>query len=319
MNAVRRATGKNGLNVASLFAGAGGSSIGYRLAGFRVAYANELNAVAAEAYELNKAPTTALDRRDVQDVTGADVLAAAGGSLDVLDGSPPCQDFSTAGKRDLDGDNANLYYEFVRLVGETRPRAFCAENVTGLVKGEARYKHFRPILALLRKQGYAVASRVLNASRLGVPQARERVIVIGFRDDEDADPADAFPKPMATTVMRDALPNISRLVREAVPGTAAQLHWRDMQSWHSSFPAPTLLKSGIGQTSVGWIKAEDSGTGEVRPLTIDELKALSSFPRDFRLPKGIRYDKAWGLFGNSVPPLMARSWAERVAAMLRAS
>jgi DNA (cytosine-5)-methyltransferase 1 len=316
MAEVRRRTGTNGLTVASLFAGAGGSSLGYRLAGFRVAYANERAAVAADAYDLNKHEATVLDRRSVVDVTGEDILAAAEGSLDVLDGSPPCQDFSTAGKRDLEGDNASLYYEFIRLVGEVLPRAFCAENVTGLVKGEARWRHFRPILAELRAHGYDVASRVLDASRLGCPQARERVILIGFRRDEHLDPGAAFPARGSITRMRDAIPHISRLVREPHKGTARQLHWREERTWHASRPAPTLMASGIGQTSHEWILAEERDTETRRPLTRKELAALSTFPADFKLPKGATDDEAWRMFGNSVPPLMCFAWAGCVAKCL---
>src|SRR5437588_11346758 len=89
-----RATPPNGLTLASLFCGAGGSSLGYKAAGFRVVYANDFNARARETYARNLGLEP--DGRSVEDVTGAEILAAAGGELDVFDGSPPCQPFSTA-------------------------------------------------------------------------------------------------------------------------------------------------------------------------------------------------------------------------------
>lgn len=90
----------NGYTVASTFSGCGGSSLGYRMAGFKVAYANEFVEMARESYRANAAPYTFLDDRDIRDVTGVDILAKCGGQVDLLDGSPPCSDFSTAGKRD---------------------------------------------------------------------------------------------------------------------------------------------------------------------------------------------------------------------------
>ncbi len=247
-------------------------------------------------------------------VKGKDILKAVGGSLDLLDGSPPCQDFSTAGKRDLDGARAGLYYEAIRLVREVRPRAFCFENVTGLVKGESLTKHYRPIKTMLGDLGYRVAGRTLDASWLGVPQARERVVLIGFREDEGVDPANAFPVPAKErTVMRDALPRVARIVRPVRDsGKVEHLHWREEKSIAVPHrPAPTLLAKGFGVTDWSSVRVEEADGDRRRP-TVAELKALSSFPRDFRLPTGTTLERAWKVFGNSVPPLMAYAWAARV-------
>lgn len=312
MDEVRAAEGTCGLKFASLFAGAGLSSLGYRLAAFGGTYANELDRLAAETYELNSEVT--VDRRDVRTVSGRDILEAAGVEvLDVLDGSPPCQDFSMArGRRDLDGENASLYYEFVRLVGEIRPRAFCAENVRGLVMGESKERHFLPILQALHGHGYRVAWRVLDASRLGVPQARQRVVVIGFRDDTGIDPALGFPAPLPrTTSMRDALPHAAALVGEGPQGTALNAAWREQESWPAHRPAPTLAASGMAQKSSNGIRLL-TRDGEERPLEVPELKALMGCPEDFRLPEGTSLVRAWKLMGNAVPPPMARAWAEPV-------
>jgi DNA (cytosine-5)-methyltransferase 1 len=320
MAAVRAATGASGLRAASMFAGAGGSSTGYRLAGYSVAYANELDRLAGDAYDLNRDARTVLDRRDVREVKGSEILRAAGGALDVLDGSPPCQDFSAAGQRDLDGENAMLYYEFVRLVGEVAPRAFVAENVTGFARGESRAKHFRPILAALRAHGYRVASRTLKASRLGVPQARERIILMGVREDEGLDPA--FPVMGGVTTMADALPGVARVIR--VPTKVSkveQLHWRDAATLALPHrPLPTLLAAGLGGTDLSRIRAETAG-GRERPLAVAELRAIATFPPDYKLPPGIALSRAWRMMGNSVPPLMARAWAEtlRDALLARAA
>src|SRR5210317_2070165 len=92
----------NGYNVISTFAGGGGSSLGYRMAGYRVLWANEFIESARETYSANKANYTTVDGRDIREVTATEILETVGinkGDLDILDGSPPCASFSTAGKR----------------------------------------------------------------------------------------------------------------------------------------------------------------------------------------------------------------------------
>jgi site-specific DNA-cytosine methylase len=213
----------NGLNVVSTFAGCGGSSTGYRMAGYRVLAAVEFVPAAQESYALNCSPRTTLVRKDVRDVEAAELLEAVGlevGELDVLDGSPPCEPFSTAGKRDKSGRQVveysgqrqrtdDLFFEYARLVDGLRPRCFVAENVEGLVRRRAK-GYFLWILARLRDLGYRVQARVLNASWLGVPQNRRRVIFVGVREDLERDPV--FPAPWSFQyTVRDALPHIARM------------------------------------------------------------------------------------------------------------
>jgi DNA (cytosine-5)-methyltransferase 1 len=278
-----------GLRVASLFAGCGGSSLGYRMAGFRVVYANELDEHALSTYSMNAAPWTVLDSSDVREVTGDRILEAVrsdgGDELDVLDGSPPCQGFSMAGRRLMDDPRNELYYEFVRLVAEARPRAFVAENVAGLARGQA-LGHLMRIVAGFKDAGYRVRRHLLDASRLGVPQARQRLIIIGFRDDLGIDPREAFPRPSPhRTTVNDALPHIGHFA-----------------------PAMTVTASGGGRRAAFHVR--ESGLTIKRPLTLDEVRRVSSFPDDFRLEGTVSMQTR--RLGNSVPPLMARAWAERV-------
>ncbi|MHB9008269.1 MAG: DNA cytosine methyltransferase [Limisphaerales bacterium] len=207
----------NGFTVASTFSGCGGSCLGYRMAGFKVAWASEFIPAAAEVYRANH-PDTILDTRDIRKVQPAEILAAIGlgvGELDLLDGSPPCASFSTAGKREKHWGKAkrysetvqrvdDLFFEYVRLLGGLRPKVFVAENVSGLVKGVAK-GYFLEILAKLKSCGYRVGVKVLDAQWLGVPQARQRTIFIGVREDLGREPA--FPRPLPYRyTLRDALP-----------------------------------------------------------------------------------------------------------------
>ena len=221
-----RALPWNGLTVASTFSGMGGSSLGYRMAGFRVLYANEFVEEARNTYRANCSPETFVDGRDIRKVTADDILGALKmepGQLDLFDGSPPCASFSTAGKRhqlwgkvkaysDTKQRTDDLFAEYIRLVKGIRPKVFIAENVKGLTVGSAKGT-FLEILRDLKAAGYRVRAAVLDASWLGVPQARQRTIFVGVRDDLGLDPVHPRPFPFRYTV-RDALPGLASCVHD---------------------------------------------------------------------------------------------------------
>ncbi|MGC4031468.1 MAG: DNA cytosine methyltransferase [Tepidisphaeraceae bacterium] len=221
-----RALPWNGFTVASTFSGCGGSSLGYRLAGFKVGYANEFVEEARNTYRANCSLETFVDGRDIRAVTADDIFAKLGmqpGELDLFDGSPPCASFSTAGSRakgwgrvktysDTMQRTDDLFYEYSRLLRGIRPKTFVAENVSGLVKGVAK-GYFLDILKELKTCGYRVSARVLNAAWLGVPQARQRLIFVGVRDDLGIDPVHPKPLPYCYTV-RDALPHLRSVVHD---------------------------------------------------------------------------------------------------------
>lgn len=300
------------MKVVSTFAGFGGSSLGYRAEGFEVAAAIEFDEVAAAVYAANASPETIVNPdgvSDVREVSGARLREIAGGEVDVLDGSPPCQSWSTAGNRDLDSDGANLYADFVRLVGETQPRAFVAENVTGIFKGRAKVRFFG-FLEGFRGHGYSVAVRELDASRLGVPQKRERVIVIGVREDQGVEAAEVLAKvsPGDPMAMRLALPEVDRIVRAAPAGKVGSYKYREPKSFSRALPAPTVCASGLDMAPPDWLRVETVDGGE-RPIAVDDVRRLSGFPEDFVLPEDMTLGRAWQGFGNSVPPPMAAAWA----------
>lgn len=214
----------NGFRVASTFSGCGGSCLGYRMAGFKVVWANEFVPAAQASYNANKANDCYLDCRDVRTVKPEEILEQTGlakGELDLFDGSPPCQAFSTAGKRHKGWGkaktyehgakqcNEQLFDEYIRLLRGLMPKTFVAENVSGLVKGVAKGM-FLEILAALKASGYRVKCKVLDAQWLGVPQMRQRTIFVGVREDLKAEPA--HPKPLGYRYsVRDALPWISKV------------------------------------------------------------------------------------------------------------
>lgn len=208
---------KNGFTVVSFFSGCGGSCFGYEMAGYEVLWANEFIRAARDTYRLNH-PGVILNKADIRKLDPEKILERIGkkiGEVDVVEGSPPCASFSTAGKREKDwgkvkkySDSAqrtdDLFFEFVRMLDGIRPKVFTAENVSGLVKGSAK-GYFLEILAALRKVGYRVRSRLLDAQWLGVPQARQRIIFIGVREDLGLEPVFPQPLPYRYSVL-DAIP-----------------------------------------------------------------------------------------------------------------
>ena len=287
----------NGFTVVSTFAGGGGSSTGYRMAGFRVGLASEFIPAAIATYRANADPATVIDERDIRAVDPADILAALGigvGELDLLDGSPPCDPFSTAGKRAehwgtvkdyIDGTRQrtdDLFYEYVRMVDGLKPRVFVAENVSGLVKGVAK-GYFLNVLAALEGCGYRVRARLLDASWLGVPQARQRVIFVGVRDDLPADPAFPDPLPYQYTV-RDALPWIAR-VGTAPSHAAWDRAGRSVEATMAdaaASPSPAISANGGGHDKGrGMVEAAAGdivayGRARVAGTEIDKLRVLPS-------------------------------------------
>jgi DNA (cytosine-5)-methyltransferase 1 len=257
----------NGFTVASTFSGGGGSSLGYRMAGFKVVYASEFVAAARETYAAN-APTTDLDDRDIRTITGEDLLARLGmvpGQLDLFDGSPPCASFSTAGRREKDWGKSktysdtrqrtdDLFFEYVRLVNALQPKVFVAENVSGLVKGTAK-GYFRLILAALKDCGYTVSAKLLNAAYLGVPQARQRLIFMGVRNDLGMAPVFPSPLPYRYTV-RDALPWI------LAQGGAGVGGWGTGRMRLADEPSPTIGAS------------PQSGNGRCPPSIVHDTSGL---------------------------------------------
>ena len=194
---------KNNFNVISTFAGGGGSSTGYRLAGGKILCINEFVKEARNTYHENY-PNTPILPDDIKELEGKDLLEAANvgvGEVDILDGSPPCSAFSMAGavvqgkghsagfgqvKKYSDDKKVenieDLFFEFIRVAKDIQPKVIVGENVSGLLMGEAKNYYYK-ITAEFGNIGYNVSSMLLDSSHYGVPQTRKRVIFIAVRKD----------------------------------------------------------------------------------------------------------------------------------------
>lgn len=162
------------MKLASFFSGAGGLDRGFENAGFNVVYANEYDKSIWETYRHNF-PKTKLDQRSIVDIEVEEVS-----NCDGMVGGPPCQSWSEAGSlRGIEDERGQLFFEYIRILKGKRPLFFLAENVSGILFNRHRGA-FESILENFAKLGYNVSYGLLNANNFGVPQDRERVIIVGY-------------------------------------------------------------------------------------------------------------------------------------------
>jgi DNA (cytosine-5)-methyltransferase 1 len=323
------------------FSGCGGSSLGYKQAGFDVRVALEIDNIAADVYEQNHAGVVMI-RRDIRSVDGAMLLDHANvrrGELHMWEGSPPCSKFSVAGKREkawnkitaTDSDEVklrnveDLFVDWIRLLDEMQPMTAVAENVPGLAMGVAKGKLVQFVRAIERV-GYTTQVWVLHAERFGVPQARHRLFIACVRNDLNAS---TLKKPVSTTPAQPYGPVIADLptitwfnpnVSEAAPSdhyapsiTSCKIYeyWKQMQVGGShpqrfSMRRPPLNKpcSTITSFDGNFCAAGVCHPHEPRRFSIAEMRRIFGYPDNFIF--NTSYKNAIGRLGNSVPPPLAR-------------
>lgn len=197
------------LKAVDLFAGAGGLSLGLEQAGIDVVLANEIEKDFAETYKANH-PNTPVLTCDIADVNFKEELAEnnLSGQIDIVCGGPPCQGFSTVGKKNFSDPRNSLFGQFLRAVDEIEPTVVLFENVSGFKKLYGGQIH-SILLDNLNQRGYKTTSRVLDGADYGLPQNRQRTIVFGcltnqeikFPKQEYAEDGDLFGKKPYRTLM----------------------------------------------------------------------------------------------------------------------
>ncbi len=164
-------------NIVSLFTGAGGLDLGFKNAGFRTIWANEFDKTIWDTFQFNF-PETVLDKRSIRDVSTEEIPEADG-----IIGGPPCQSWSEAGAgRGINDQRGQLFFDYIRILMAKKPKFFLVENVSGILS--ARHKDaFQSFLNEFEKAGYVISWELVNANDYGVPEDRQRVIIVGFRKD----------------------------------------------------------------------------------------------------------------------------------------
>lgn len=187
---------KNNLKVFSCFSGGGGSSLGYKMSGCDVVGFCEVDEKMAKNYLLNMDVSLPYVM-PIQELKNNKSLIDKIGEVDILDGSPPCSTFSIAGKRESDWGKKRkfkegsykqvldtLFFDFIDLAKQIRPKVIIAENVKGILLGNAK-KYVHKIVEQLQNLGYIVQVFLLNGNKMGLPQSRERVFFVANKQKKD--------------------------------------------------------------------------------------------------------------------------------------
>ena len=352
-------------NVLSTFAGGGGSSTGYRLAGGKILAINEFVEEAQNTYRENY-PNTTIVPGDIKELTGTYLMEQAGvkvSELDILDGSPPCSAFSMAGSISHGGGNTHadafnktkqysdikgvenvedLFFEFLRVAKDIKPKVIIGENVEGLTMGEAK-EYFHKIQNTFEEIGYLIVADVLDASYFGVPQSRKRCFFIGVREDVAEKVGINFmtmyqlypDKNEFRTTLGEAINDvvnedkeeldylIDKISPEKAVGKTLMKMPKDPdkvltgmdyheKGHHFNLKRSSLRKPCPTITAMGNL-AGVAGTChpiEDRKFTIKELKRIMSLPEDFKLTG--KHKQQSERIGRMVPPLMMKALAESV-------
>ena len=352
-------------NVLSTFAGGGGSSTGYRLAGGKILAVNEFVEEAQNTYRENY-PNTTIVPGDIKKLTGTYLMEQAGvkvSELDILDGSPPCSAFSMAGSvshgegrthadafgkkkqySDIKGvENVeDLFFEFLRVAKDIKPKVIIGENVEGLTMGEAK-EYFHKIQNTFEEIGYHIVADVLDSSYFGVPQSRKRCFFIGVREDVAEKVGINFmtmyqlypDKNDFRTTLGEAINDIvnedkeeldylfDKISPEKAVGKTLMKMPKDPdkvltgmdyheKGHHFNLKRSSLRKPCPTITAMGNL-AGVAGTChpiEDRKFTIKELKRIMSLPEDFKLTG--KHKQQSERIGRMVPPLMMKALAESV-------
>lgn len=314
-------------NVISFFAGVGGIDIGFSQAGdFKTVYANEFDKNAQHTFETNFGDEI-LDRRDIRAVE-PDEGRLGKVKADVLLAGFPCQPFSIAGyRKGLDDERGDLFFETLRIIKEKQPEVVFLENVKNLVTHD-HGNTFKVIREFLVHAGYYIKWKVLNAKEYGnVPQNRERIYVVGFKDRETFDRFE-FPEKIPLTKALSSIidfdakvdekyyyrkgkqPFYDELEKDIVSSDTVYQWRRQYVRENKSGVVPTLTANmGTGGHNVPLIRTSD---GQIRKLTPRETFNAQGYPDNYKLPEDASNGALYKQAGNSVVIPVIKRIAEKI-------
>lgn len=300
----------------SLFAGAGGLDMGFERAGFRTIWANDFESDACKTHE--NWSTAKVVCSDVAKVDAADIPDA-----DIMLGGFPCQGFSLSGPRKIDDSRNVLYKHYVRIVKAKKPKMFVGENVKGLLTMGGG-SIIEAIIEDFSDCGYNVFYELLNAKDYGVPEDRERVIIVGFRKDLGIQNFD-FPVPRNYRVtMREALKNIPEPTPDEVcdaPYSSRYMSRNRKRDWDDvSYTIPAMAKQvTLWPGSPDMVKIdkdhwEFGENGITRRFSWREAAAIQTFPADLEFHGDLT--SKYKQIGNAVPVKLAEIIATHLYGVL---
>lgn len=315
-----------------LFAGCGGTALGLENAGLKHLLLNEIDSNAVATLKQNR-PEWNVVHEDVAKVDFKNMQA------DLVQGGFPCQSFSYAGKkRGMEDARGTLFFEFARCVKEVRPKIAVGENVRGLLNHDDG-KTLAAMVSILEDLGYRVAYKVVRSQYLDVPQKRERLIIIGIRNDLDT--PFIFPKEKDYTIsMREALKDCPSSPGQVYPEKKRQIlslippggYWRNLPETLQKEYMGASYYLGGGKTGMArrlsWNEpsltltcspaqkqTERCHPEETRPLNVREYARVQTFPDDWVFSGSITLQ--YKQIGNAVPVNLGYHIGRCVIAMLK--
>lgn len=322
--------------VFTTFACGGGSSMGYKLAGFDVVGANDIDPKMASVYKDNLDPKYFFETPigELVDLVQAGDFPDELLGIDILDGSPPCSTFSLSGNREKDWGVdkvfregqakqilSDLFFDYLELVRVIQPKVFVAENVAAMLFGNAK-GYVRQIVRTAKEYGYCVQVFKLNASSFGIPQSRTRIFFVGRRMDRAMGSlVIRAPKQITKLTLRDAFRGLVQS-QESLDTCMLNPSTQKYKHWHAAKRGEQFLKtrkrlglsySHFNMYRCSWNRESPCLTtspvlfhpDEPRCFTDKELYRISSFPDDYKSTK-LKGNKgktiAQYLTGMSVPP-----------------
>lgn len=304
------------LKVASLFCGCGGTDVGllgnfnylgkyYKSNNMEIVYANDIDANACAIFEKNFGITP--DNRDIREVKSEEIP-----EFDILTGGFPCQSFSIIAQNPvrlgIKDDRGKLFFEMCRVLRERQPKCFIAENVKGILTANKR-SAFPLIMKEFEDSGYDVQYSILNSAHFGVPQKRERVIIVGFRKDLHVD--FSFPKKIIEneekfeplkSVIENNVPEKYFFSQRAVDGMMKKRDTMNKGRAQDISKPCNTVGAHLAKVSLNSTDPVLMDNGRYRRFTPREVARIQSFPESFELTGS--ETAQYRALGNAIPPVM---------------
>lgn len=334
------------MDIISLFSGCGGLDLGFEQAGFNIPIANEFDKTIYETYKVNH-PDTHLIEGDIRKIDANSIKKYLNkDTVDGIIGGPPCQSWSEAGSlRGINDDRGKLFYDYIRILEEFKPKFFLAENVKGMLANR-NSGAVQELLGLFKNAGYDITLNLVNAKDYGVAEERKRVFYIGFRKDLNID----FTFPEGSTKDDDKKMTLRDVIWDlqdsAVPTLEKNYHNTDavnnneyftgsfspifmsrnrVKSWDEQ--AYTVQASGrqcqlhpqapkMKKVEKNKFRFSKGYENLYRRMTIREIARIQGFPDDFKFIYN-RANDAYKMIGNAVPVNLAYEIAEAIKSELK--
>lgn len=321
------------MNIISLFSGCGGLDLGFERAGFDIPVANEFDKAIWDTFKVNH-PNTHLIEGDVRQINKEDIAEYIDEEVDGIIGGPPCQSWSEAGSlRGIEDARGQLFYDYIRILTEFKPKFFLAENVSGML-ADRHSEAVQNIFSMFEEAGYDVTLNLVNAKDYGVAEERKRVFYIGFRKDLGIDfkfPEGSTKDDKKKITLRDI---IWDLQETAVPSGEKNRHnpkainnneyftgayspifmsRNRVKAWDEQAftvqasgrqcqlhpQAPKMVK--VGTNDCRFVEGKEN---LYRRMTIREVARVQGFPDDFKFIYNDT-NTAYKMIGNAVPVNLA--------------